>query len=498
MIAAVACTTHRVRVALLDDAGSLQALTEAAIERPEAASARACALLPATVGEVRVLLGGEQLLLRHLTMPEGPEERVARCVQFECLQEGQLALAIDWHASRHPDGELRICCLAVAPETIAAWRRCLEQHGHRLAAISHLGVGLYHAWRQAGGEGDALLIDVGGSHTQLVAVARGQLLALRSLPQGMEPAGRELAGSADPEQARVVLASLRPDSDAAALEVVRRQAAQVALAVLSTLKLLKAQLRLAEWKPAALLVAGAGAQAPGVLQELAQRCELPVRPLNPFLTVSPGALRERFDAFVALPSPWAAVLGAASAPRLALDVLEQERRERRQWWRSSGLLIAAAACALLSAALCVWWTETTRARLRARQPTAEQQALQRAVEEALARRERAQERLRVLARHRQPTRAASEMLAAIDRLLDPELCPIVLSEFRLQRQGEGVIVELLGQAGSTERAHPGAVVRHFIERLRAAYPPIRELVERTRPVEVQRLPFHLVCTISEP
>lgn len=501
MIAALELASRRARAAVLRE-GALEALLEVPTPAGSEALAAALARLPEGVRELRLLVSGPELLARSHLVLEGTPERQERQIALELAGDLGSEPLCSGHgiSDGWPDGELRACSLTVRAATVQAWRALAAATGCRLEAVSHPAVGLCEAWRAAGGTGDACLLDVGGAQSHLALVARGRLLALRTLPQGMDAAAAAIAGSDDPEAGRARLAALRPDGDAEALAAVRRQAEQVALAVLNALKLLKAQLRLPDWQPAALWLAGAGAQAPGVIEALAERLGLPVRVLNPFAAVR-AERRDLLAAHAALPSPWAAVLGAARAPALPLDALQGERQQRRQWWLATGSLRLAAALAAASLLATVLWQEGRLASAAARLAAlgaGSGASAHAELAELAARRDRAREQLRWLERQRRAPRAAHELLAAVARLQDPEDCPVVLSELRLERQAGGLAVELQGLAAAGARRNPGEVVTQFGERLRAAYPPIASLRERPVPAQLQRQPFHLTLQLPDP
>jgi hypothetical protein len=468
-------------------------------------------LLPPKSSGVRILLSNEDMLVRMLIQPPCPRERLDRVVGFELTGGGDDdAPLTDWSlVPGFGNGDFRILGMAVKRALVRRLQQALQLAGARLESVSHPGVGLYHAWRAAGGMGDVLLADIGGSATHIAIVRQDELALVRSLPVGMDTLVSqvaELRGLPQTEAARLV-SQLRTSSPEELQHLVKRQAGQIAVAIAGAIKFAKAQLQIDDWQPTAIAMAGAGAQVYGFADAITERAGLPAKPFNPFAPSTCSLPPEQMDALSALPSPWAAAIGAASARKLVLDAMADDRRAAARFWATDGILRVGVALSALLVVLAVTLHERSLARLDndvAR--LGGESGLVSTAERALAdvarlEKQRAADaaRLQWLDGERRSSRVAGEILTAVASLQHPEQCPVAITAYRVRRMPQGVVsVELEGFAQSAGRLRTSDVLHVFEEGLRAAYPPISSIEERPKPIDRDRQQFHLVLNLPDP
>jgi hypothetical protein len=468
-------------------------------------AALAAVPLPEGLGRVRVLLHHDDLLTRTLVQPPGPQERLDKLVRFEL---GSLAApgtdeappsAISWHLVpvAGADGEMRVLAQATRLRLVDRVRQALAARGAKLAALSHPALGLYHAFVAQAPEhqGVACLVDVGGDHVHLVLVKDGGLVFLRTHSPGMNELVRQIAAKRGISEADAAVLATRisggsPDD---LKELIAAQAGAISAAITANVRFCRSQLKLTDFEPSHIYVAGGGALAYRFVQVLGERSGLPVRVINPFagqLTRLPTDLSDRL---AALPGPWAAVIGGASATAWELDALADERQARQRYWRTDGAVRAAAVLAILAAGLGVVRVESamasvngTLAKLEETVPKVQDQAKQVA---ALRDQQQAEAgRLLWLDSERRPGRIASELLACIGSLQDPATCPVVLGSWQLSRQPGGVVVELAGSATSA-KVSADVALRTFADGLRKSYPAIARIEELPTSIDKDRLSF---------
>jgi hypothetical protein len=460
------------------------------------------ASLPAGMGPVRVVLHHEDLLVRTLVQPPCPRDRLDRIVRFELVgMDPAEPLLIEWQPVPAGGEEQRVLALLAKRALVDRLVAALAAHGSTLAGLTVPAAALVHAWtaQQAPADEQAVLVDVGGSRLHIAIVDAGQPVLVRTVPGGADELVRQVAerrGVAEAD-ARAILAGLGAGAPDDLLELVRAAAGQAASAVTAAERFAKAQFRLDRLEPAAVYVAGAGAQVPAFLQALGARLGRPVRVLNPFAGVPIDVSRSHLDRIAGLPSPWGVALAAATAPALPLDVAADLRRLRRAWWLGPGALRVGAAAAVLFAVGTIVLQEVAISRA-----AAAVEALQggdglvvaaRAAEvklaEARTAKDAARRRLAWLASERMTGRAAVELLAAVAGVQDPAERPVTLGSVSLSRRADGVEASISGQAQSAGSRDPAVVLRAFEQELRLRMPAIAGMAAQPSRVEQTVLPF---------
>lgn len=510
MTIAVELTARAVRVARVEN-GHLRLLRTVAVE-PGADPVQVLAsALPPKPGSVRVMAANEEVLVRMLVQPPCPRDRLDRLLHFEMTggSEGDDAPLADWTlVPGFGSGDYRILGLAVKRALVDRLRQAVLLAGGRLDAVTHPAVGMYHAWRSAGGSGDALLADVGGAATQVAVVRQDELAMIRSLPVGMDTLVVQIAemrGMPAAEAARLVV-QLRSTSPEELLHLVRRQAGQVAAALTGAMKFAKAQLQVDDWQPAVIALAGAGAQVHGFAEAVAERAGVPARPFNPFARLASDLPADEGDRHAALPSAWAPVLGLAQAAKPVPDALADERRASARFWSTDGALRVGAALAglLVIAAVAVAELSHQRAAADVQRLGATPGGLVTVADAALQEIRSHDQAVRSgaaglgwLAAEHRTGRIAAELLGAVASLQHAEKCPLALSAYTVRRAPPGVVVELQGWANRAGKLRTSEVLDAFKSGLRSAYPPIAAIDERPVPVEADRQRFHLVLTIPD-
>jgi hypothetical protein len=476
-------------------------------------AALAAAPLPDGLGRVRVLLHHDDLLTRTLIQPPCPPDRLDRLVRFELDSlaapgsEDVPPSAVAWHLVpvSSGDGDIRILAQVTRLRLVDRVRQALAVRGAKLAALGHPVLGLYHNFKAQvpDHQGVACLLDVGGSHVHVVLVKDGNLVFLRTHSPGMDELVRQVAakrGLAEADAASLVkkIGAGSPDD---LKDLIAAQAGSVSSAITANVRFARSQLKLTEFEPTHIYLAGAGALAHRFAASLGERSKLTVRLLNPFAGQLARIPTELADRLSGIPSAWSAVVGGAGAAAWELDALADERRARRQYWRTEGVLKAAAVAAVLLTGLGIVSLETTAsaaatrlAELRTVVPQVQGKAKQ-AVEVNQQQGVDAN-RLLWLDGERRPGRVVNELLTGIGKLQDPANCPVVLSSFALSRQGGGLVVDISGYAISA-KVGADVAVRAFVEGLRREYPAISAIKELPTTIEKDRLAFKYQIAIPD-
>ena len=308
-----------------------------------------------------------------------------------------------------------------------------------------------------------------------------------------------------PTEATRLVSQLRGSSPDELQHLVKRQAGQIAVALTGAVKFAKAQLQVDDWQPAAIALAGAGAQTHGFVEAIAERSGIPAKPFNPFAKLGSALPSEEMDRQAGLPTPWAAALGAVQAQRLLLDALADERRAAARFWATDGILRTAVALATLLVVAAVSLNEMAIHRAAADVErlggstglvtTAEKDLAEITRLEAQLGRDAA--RIAWLDGEHRTSRIAAEVLAAIAGIQHPEKCPVAITTYRVKRQAGGAQVELEGWAQSAGRLRTSDVLQTFEQGLRSAYPPITAIEERPQPIDRDRQRFHLVLSLPD-
>lgn len=312
----------------------------------------ASAPLPAPLGKVRVAMQHPDLLLRTMVQPPCPVERLGKIVRFELQGAGDVEpVSTCWHlVQAMGSGDMRLLTMVTKRKLIDQVKAALAVHGGKLVALTHPAIGLFRAYREvvSGEQGASIVVDVGGQSLHLALVVDGDLLFIRSQTPGMDDLVKQVMEmrSLPEAETAVLVAKLGKGAPADLHEAIKRHAGQVASVLTANLRFAKAQLRVDQFEPKTIWVAGAGAQVHGFCEALAERMGVPVKPLNPFAGTLPALSFDRLDRHAALPSPWTVAIGAARAPLLELDALSEEREQRVVFWRGEGSLRIAAAAVL--------------------------------------------------------------------------------------------------------------------------------------------------------
>lgn len=509
MLSAIEVTASWIRLVAVRD-GRITALEQWPVPiGADPLAVLASAPLPPGLGRVRVVLHHEDLLVRAQVMPNGPQERLDRLVRFDALSsmaEGSDPMTVAWCQAPVGDGDARVLVQLCKRRLIERVRQALDPAGARPAALLHPALGLVEVLRVAEPDhhGVAVLLDVGGRNLHLALVKDGQPVLLRS---GAPAADELVARLADKrglprEDAAALLARIADGSPDDLKDLITAHAGAIAAQVTAAVRFARTQYHLDTFEPSVLHLAGAGAQAHGLAHALSQRLSLPVRLLNPFAGQLATVDMAQLDRLALLPSPWAAVVGAAAAQAPALDSMADERRERQERFRTGGVLHWAAAAVLLLMAGAIALAEMrhaaaarTLADLRERAPRAD--ATAKAVAAARQARDAARTRLAWLDGERRAGRVAPELLAAVASLQDPASCPVVLTALRVEHQGDTTRVELEGAATAAGRSGTDAVLRQFERGLREAYPAIAEVKAVPVPLERDRHPFRFLVAIPD-
>ena len=471
--------------------------------------ALAAAPLPKDLGPVRVALAHDDLLLKTMIQPDGPDERLDRLVRFESDNiGGDEPASISW--MRLPgDGEARVLVQITRRRLIERIKQALAPHGASLASLTHPAVGLAALWNaqapEDGHQGTEVLVDIGGKYLHVAILKHGRIVLLRSHQPGMDSLIEDLATarSISPGDARTLVKNLSAGSPEDLKDLVQRHAGQVSAAVIAATRFARTQLNLPDLEPERMVLAGQGALAHGLVPALASRAGMPVRLINPFSGQALSLATADLDHLAGLPSPWAVAIGLSQAAPLALDALADDRRERQVFLRGPG---AMAAAAVLAAGLALAGTALTEVRaqtLSSNRNEAESSLPQ--ARDLAARLERARtaqttaaSRIAWLDSQRRLARITPELLGVIGGLQDPSLCPVVLRSFTVNRLPTGATVaEITGHATAGTKG-TAAALHTFEAGLRSRYPVIASLEALPTAIERDRQPFRYKITIPDP
>jgi len=451
--------------------------------------------LPAGIGRVRVVLHHGDLLLKSMVQPPCPPDRLKRIVDFELRAQfgEEMDAMASWHLVRTggDSDDMRVLVMVAKRMLIQDLRRALAKHGAKLDGVIPPGIGLYHAWLgqtdAVAREGDAALLDVGGSAIHTVLVRHGELLFLRSNSPGQDELVKGVAElrEIDAGDARDLLRRLGKYPPLDLAELVKRNAQSLAASVTANTRFACAQLRLDSFKPATIWLSGAGAQTPGFLEALATRAGVPVRIVNPFVGAVAGIAGEQLDEMAELPSPWCPAIGASRATRPELDALEPVREEKRRFWLTSGALRVAAAAVVALAVLALVRQHFAASYLGGvEEELGGANGLVTAAEKKIAERDRLlrrkQElaaRMRFVAEQRRPARIAVEALNAIGHSIDPAETRVTLSRYRVDKVGDATRVALQGAAEPGGGRSYDQVLESFRANLLHDYPVFESRVD---------------------
>jgi Tfp pilus assembly PilM family ATPase len=506
-------TTHAIRLCR-EERGRLSAVEEYPIaEGQDALQALAEAALPAPLGRVRVALHGPDMLIRTMVQPACPPDRLDRIVRFELANTGDREeVTASWHLVRAMgSGDMRLLTMMAKRSLIAEVRQALKAHGGTLIGLTTPALGLFHSYRamQIEEEGASILLDLGGASTHLALVQDGELVFLRSQSPGAEDLVAQVADVRRISTAAALdlLLRIRHAAPSDIQEAVRGAAAQIATLINANIKFAKAQLRIDSIEPKTVWVAGGGAQLPGLCAALGERLGMLVRPINPFIGLTPAFAPERMDELAILPSPWATTLGVARAPSLELDALSEERQGRERYWRTEGVLrLAAAICVLLVIAAGVRQSlaiATSAAAVAVLEgddgkglvPRAEAQRTN--LDRIMAVKVAAAHQLAWLDGQSRPGRIAAELLNAIAAQEDPVTCQVLLQSFRVQRAHGQVVVAIEGFAQSSGTHTTDNVLHTFERGLVRRYPAIAWLQQTPMPIDSTKQQFHYLLGITD-
>jgi len=471
-------------------------------------AALAAAPLPGDLGRVRVLLHHEDLLVRAQIFPACPVDRLDRLVRFDSesnVTEGAEPMSLSWYqAPVGGGGDAPVLIQLVKTRLVDQVRQALVPCGAKLDGLGHPALGLVEAFRAQDGEEAALLLDIGGKYAHLALVQGGALVFQRTITPAIDDLVERLAakrGLARADAARLIerIGSGSPED---LHELIAATARTIAAQVTAALRFARSQLKLDAFNPTAIHLTGAGAQVHGLAAGLRQGTNLPVRLLNPFAGRPLTVPRADADRLAGLPGEWGVVVGGASADKLILDALGDERQARKQRFATEGVmkLATAAAALLMTSAIALVVVAGKSAQADLDQITKIHPAVTGAAKEVAAARTAkaaAGDKMVWLDGERRTGRIVPELLAAIYGLQDPRTCPIQLSAMRTKHAAGQTVVELEGAALAAGKSGTDQVLHLFEQGLREAYPAIAQLESLPRPIDRDRHPFFYRLTIPD-
>lgn len=382
-------------------------------ETPVAAAAAALGAAARKLGRVRVGLGGADLMLRYLPVPQVEDWRLVRLMDFETREiasRSGAALASSYNLLPVPKelDEDDTMLLGLVREDL------LEAQAAQLAPIAvesftPNAIALYNAWLALGDHQPrtTLLAHFGAGTLDLALVRGTDLYFARSLTTPLERRDATLAQKlgVDATRARalihkhldlrvVVGERLGADADRVTRPVLPLYEGLPTL-LSGAVTLCKAQARLRELALERVLITGGGAAARGFVEMLHDRLRVPVEVWNPAAELDDAALSAEDAERLAADGPAATValglaLSAADSELYALEILTAGARRRRDFAERGVWSIAAGAAAAIFLGLAFWRhgaiaAESEAAAKRAKSQVGRVQAANERTEELLQR-----------------------------------------------------------------------------------------------------------------
>lgn len=516
MSTVIEITSQRIRFLRLQEARLVSLEDYPVGEGLDPIDALGAAPLPRPLGKVRVAVNHKDLLLQAMVQPSAPTERLDRIIRFEIqtlIGDLDQVLTSWMPAPTAGTGDLRILIMIARRSLVQRLRDGLAKHGGSLEALVHPGIGLVQAWQdqaRAGTDEETVLVDVGGAAMHVALMRAGELIFLRSHGAGANELVDNIAQlrGLEPEEAAKIVRRMGASPPQDIRDLVQRQAQVILTSLTAVFRFAQSQLRTDPFKPGHLVVAGAGAQVPGLVEVLRERFDGTVHVLNPFAGLVSQLPAEALDDCSQLPSPWAVALGCGRPKRLPLDVMEQVRAERRSYWQSSGALrvVAVVVVVLALAGLArQYLARNAGSHLNERLLASGEGLLPRAraAEEALNGIRNQQRSLaseaRFLVDESWGARLAVEMLNAVSRATDPTTRRVVLTSFRLDRVDQprgGARVLLQGTAEASQGRGSDEVVHDFSHQLARQFEPVVSIQEGPPRFEDGRLVFELTVLLD--
>lgn len=382
-------------------------------ETPAEAAAAALAAAARKAGRVRVGLGGSDLMLRYLPVPQVEDWRLVRLMEFETREIASRSgaeLASSYNLLPVPKelDEDDTMMLGLVREDL------LETQAARLAPIAvesftPNAIALYNAWLALGDHQPktTLLAHFGAGALDLALVRGTDLYFARSLTTPLEKRDATLAArlGIDAARARALLHKhldlrvtvgerLGVDADRVTRPVLPLYEGLPTL-LSGAVTLCKAQARLRELALERVLITGGGAKARGLAEMLADRLRVPVELWNPAAEMDAAALSADDAERLLSDGPAATValglaLSAADPELFALEILTAGARRKRDFAERGVWSIAAGAAAAVFLGLAFWKhgalaDEAETAAKRARTQVSRVQAANQRTEELLKR-----------------------------------------------------------------------------------------------------------------
>lgn len=346
-------------------------------EAPAEAAASSFSALARKYGKVRVGLGGADLMLRYLPVPQVEDWRLVRLMEFEAREIASRSgsdLASSYNLLPVPKelDEDDTMLLGLVREDL------LEAQAAKLGPIavesfSPNAIALYNAWLTLGDHAPrtTLLAHFGAGTLDLALVRGRDLYFARSLTTPLEKRDATLAAKLGTDAARaralihkhldlrVVLGErLNPDAERVTRPVLSFYEALPTL-LSGAVTLCKAQARLRELVLERVLLTGGGSQANGLAQVLGERLRVPVETWNPAAELDVSDLPADDAARLQADGPAATLavglaLSAANPELYALEILTAGARRKRDFAERGIWSVLAGVAAVLFLGIAFW------------------------------------------------------------------------------------------------------------------------------------------------
>ena len=450
--------------------------------------------LPENLGKVTVLLQHADMLQQTMIQPPCPLDRLDRIVRFELLSlvpDVNLVLC-NYSIAPIGSGDMRLLVNIAKRSLVDQINDALKPHGGTLSALSLPATGLFECWKTLHSNPDsddfALVVDIGGKNSHIAIVKGEQLVFTRSHKGGLDDIVEGIAGlrGIDEGEARTLVARLGSGAPEDVRNLVRNAAHSMSTSLTSVMRFASAQLKIPPISPTTIFLAGAGGQIPEFVSALAERSKIQVRLINPFANTISRLDLDKLDHMVALPSPWAAIIGAARSTSIPLDVMAQARAEKVAYWSTHGILrvAAIASVALMILALArQWYASGTAASAEQRLSAAESglvpkaQAAEQDLMAVLNKKNRDRDRVDFLRQQQVPGKIAIEFLGAVAQSINPQTRRVHIQRYQVFQSAEGMRILMTGTAQASGSNNLGDVLDGFHQDLRSIYPSIQSITD---------------------
>ena len=318
-------------------------------------------------------LSGKSAMLRYSRLPFVPAWKLKMLVSYETTQGGESDVSFDFRLLSLPtrlgSNELTVLTAAAKNEVLTERLDRLAQLGVKGVDFTPDAVALHEAFSKCPESREALdeyclVLDIGGSKTEMAIAYNGGLVFARSLGFGgddfttriAEALGvrKDQAERLKEKRGEVIdedEIAARPSAEQPMLTAVAQAGAEFLGTINASIMFAKAQTKLVDMEISRVYVSGAGARLRGLARFIGSRLEARVNVLRaPEEWGVPGVPGEPGRS-----SEWMIAVGLAllslESPEDRMSILPPGERKRLRFWRRDILAYAACAAFVITAAI---------------------------------------------------------------------------------------------------------------------------------------------------